>query len=72
MHFFGLLDLCLIRHALWPATFSLGGVVAVVVAAVDMELSKATVVMGFLSKSLSLVIVDIGKILPPSRTAARC
>ncbi len=52
--------------------FPLGGVVAVVVAAVDIKSSKAAVVMGFLSKSLSLVSVDIGKILPPSRTAAGC
>ncbi len=51
--------------------FSLGGAVAVVVAAVNMESSKAGVIMG-LSKSLSLVSVDIGEILSPSRTAAGC
>ncbi len=51
--------------------FPLGGVVAVVVAAVVMESSKAAVIMG-LSKPLSLVSVDIGEILPPSRTAAGC
>jgi hypothetical protein len=43
--------------------FLVGGVVAVVIAAVDMESSKAAVIMG-LSKLLSLVIVDIGEILP--------
>ncbi len=49
--------------------FPLGGVVAVVFAAVVMEFSKAAAVME-MSKLHSLVSVDIGKILPPSRTAA--
>ncbi len=49
--------------------FPLGGVVAVVVAAIGMETCKAAVAMG-LSTLLSLVGVDIGEIVPPSRTAA--